>query len=147
MAEQRSRSLTYDPITKIFTDKACMVSEIDIPEITRNVTIPVFVTKEKSAQFFRVTERKEIINFKVKYTPMNNSSGKKLLTEAKKIVDDVLKKDFKPAVATINTFRNGEIEKTTTINDAFVKKGYIELDKDDYVHIIFEIEGLLSEKY
>ena len=147
MAEQRSRSLTYDPITKVFTEAACMVSEIDIPEITRNVTVPVFVTKEKSAQFFRVTERKEIINFKVKFVPMNNDAGKKLLSETKKIVDTVLTKDFKPEVATINTFRNGELEKTITINDAFVKKGCIELDKGDYLHIVFEIEGLLAADY
>jgi hypothetical protein len=147
MAEQRSRSLTYDPITKVFTEAACMVSEIDIPEITRNVTVPVFVTKEKSAQFFRVTERKEIINFKVKFVPMNNDAGKKLLSETKKIVDTVLTKDFKPEVATINTFRNGELEKTITINDAFVKKGIIELDKGDYLHIVFEIEGLLAADY
>jgi len=147
MAEQRSRSLTYDPITKVFTETACMVSEIDIPEITRNITVPVFVTKEKSAQFFRVTERKEIINFKVKFVPMNNSAGKKLLSETKKIVDTVLTKDFKPEVATINTFRNGELEKTITINDAFVKKGCIELDKGDYLHIVFEIEGLLASDY
>lgn len=147
MADQRSRSLTYDPITKVFTEAACMVSEIDIPEITRNVTVPVFVTKEKSAQFFRVTERKEIINFKVKFVPMNNDAGKKLLSETKKIVDTVLTKDFKPEVATINTFRNGELEKTITINDAFVKKGCIELDKGDYLHIVFEIEGLLAADY
>ena len=147
MAEQRSRSLTYDPITKVFTEAACMVTEIDIPEITRNVTVPVFLTKEKSAQFFRVTERKEIINFKVKFVPMNNDAGKKLLSETKKIVDTVLTKDFKPEVATINTFRNGELEKTITINDAFVKKGMIELDKGDYLHIVFEIEGLLAADY
>ena len=147
MAEQRSRSLTYDPITKVFTEAACMVSEIDIPEITRNVTIPVFLTKEKSAQFFRVTERKEIINFKVKFVPMNNAEGKKLLSESKKIVDTVLTKEFKPAVATINTFRNGELEKTITINDAFVKRSMIELDKGDYLHIVFEIEGLLASDY
>jgi len=147
MAEQRSRSLTYDPITKVFTEAACMVSEIDIPEITRNVTIPVFLTKEKSAQFFRVTERKEIINFKVKFVPMNNAEGKKLLSESKKIVDTVLTKEFKPSVATINTFRNGELEKTITINDAFVKRSMIELDKGDYLHIVFEIEGLLASDY
>jgi len=147
MAEQRSRSLNYDPLTKVFTEAACMVSEIDIPEMSRNVTIPVFVTKEKSAQFFRVTERKEIINFKVKFVPMNNSEGKKLLVETKKIIDSVLTKDFKPEVATINTFRNGELEKTITVNDAFVKKGAIELVKDDFLHIVFEIEGLLASEY
>ena len=78
---------------------------------------------------------------------MNNDAGKKLLSETKKIVDTVLTKDFKPEVATINTFRNGELEKTITINDAFVKKGMIELDKGDYLHIVFEIEGLLAADY
>ena len=87
------------------------------------------------------------MTFKVTYVPMNNDAGKKLLPEVKNIVDSVLTKDFTPTVATINTFRNGELEKTVTINDCIVKSGRIELDKDDFIHIIFEISGVLAAEY
>jgi len=148
MAEQRSRSLTYDPITSKFTEAACMTSEIEVPEIKRSQIVPVFVTKDKAKQNFRTNERREIVTFKVTYIPMNNDAGKKLLPEVKNIVDSVLdNKKFTPTVATINTFRNGELEKTVTVNDCIVKSGRIELDKDDFIHIIFEISGVLAAEY
>jgi hypothetical protein len=146
-SEQRSRSLSYAPITNIFNEKTCMVDEIDMPSITRNVIIPVFVTKDKSLQNYRVKERREIVDFKVRFIPINNSNGKKLLINAKQIVDSVLKKDFKPQVAVITSFRNGVIEQTINVNDTIVKKCSIELDKDDFIHISFELEGLLDAKY
>ena len=145
--DQRSTTFVYDPITKIFNEKSCMVSEIDIPVITRNVCIPVFVTKEKSVQNYRVPERKEIVNFKVKFVPLNNADGKKLLIQAKNIVDEVLTDKFKPQVAVINMLRNDKIESTVTINDAITQKCSIELDKSDYLHIVFELQGVLSENY
>lgn len=147
MAEQRSRSLTYDPITSKFTEAACMTSEIEVPEIKRSQTVSVFVTKDKAKQNFRTNERREIVTFKVTYIPMNNDAGKKLLGEVKGIVDSVLTKDFTPTVATINTFRNEKLEKTVTVNDCIVKSGRIELDKDDFIHIIFEISGILAAEY
>ena len=76
MAEQRSRSLTYDPITSKFTEAACMTSEIEVPEIKRSQTVSVFVTKDKAKQNFRTNERREIVTFKVTYVPMNNDAGK-----------------------------------------------------------------------
>ena len=60
MAEQRSRSLTYDPITSKFTEAACMTSEIEVPEIKRSQTVSVFVTKDKAKQNFRTNERRNI---------------------------------------------------------------------------------------
>lgn len=147
MPEQRSRSLTYDPITSKFTEAACMTAEIEVPEMTRSQVVPVFITKDKAVQNFRTNERRESITFKVTYIPMNNDAGKQLLPEVKSIVDSVLGSGFAPSVATINTFRNGELEKTITINDCIVKSGRIELDKDDFIHIIFEISGLLAADY
>ena len=147
MAEQRSRSLTYDPITSKFTEAACMVSDLEIPDITRTQIVKVFLTKDKASQNFRTTERKEIITFKVKYIPMNNAAGKALLTQVKAIVDSVLTSGFQPSVATINTLRNGEIEKTIVVNDCIIKSGSIELDKDDFLHIVFEISGILAADY
>jgi hypothetical protein len=124
-----------------------MLADIEVPEITRSQVIPVFITNNKTSQNFRTNERNEIVTFKVTYIPMNNDSGKKLLPEVKKIVDSVLKNDFTPSVATINTFRNGDLEKTTTVNDCIVKSGRIELDKDDFIRIIFELSGILYEEY
>lgn len=147
MPKQRSRSFTYEIITSKFTETSCMLADIEVPEITRSQVIPVFITNNKTSQNFRTNERNEIVTFKVTYIPMNNDSGKKLLPEVKKIVDSVLKNDFTPSVATINTFRNGELEKTTTVNDCIVKSGRIELDKDDFIRIIFELSGILYEEY
>ena len=78
---------------------------------------------------------------------MNNAAGKALLPQVKEIVDSVLTSDFQPSVATINTLRNGEIEKTVVINDCIIKSGSIELDKDDFLHIVFEISGILAADY
>ena len=124
-----------------------MTAEIEVPEITRSQIVPVFITKDKAVQNFRTNERRENITFKVTYIPMNNDAGKKLLPEVKSIVDSVLGSAFTPSVATINTFRNGVLEKTVTVNDCIVKSGRIELDKDDFIHIIFEISGLLAADY
>lgn len=145
--QQRSRSLTFAPITDTFTEKACMVESIEVPEISRSQIIPVFITKDKSAQYFHTQERNEFITFTVTYIPFDNSDGKGLLPAVKNIVDKTLTKDCNPAVATINTYRNGEIEKTININDAVVKSGTIVLDKDDFINIIFEISGILSADY
>lgn len=143
MAEVTYKSLTYDPITSKFTDTACMVVDIDIPNITEGKVNEVFLTKEKAHLNYYMNDKEEIVTFKVTYIPMNNDAGKKLLTEVKAIVDSVLTKDFTPAVATINSFLNDDVVETVTINDCIVKSGSIELDKDDFIHIIFEISGIL----
>jgi hypothetical protein len=145
--KQRSRSLTFAPVTDKFTEKACMVESIEVPEISRSQIVPVFVTKDKSAQYFHTQERNEFITFIVTYIPFDNSDGKGLLPAVKEIVDKTLTKDCTPDVATISTYRNGEIEKTININDAVVKSGTIILDKDDFINIVFEISGILAADY
>lgn len=147
MTEQRSRSLEFEPITKIFTETSCMLSSVDVPDISRNKSVSVFMTKEKTPQNFRTTERSEVVTFIAVFIPMNNDAGKKLLSQAKNIVESVLTKDFTPSVATINTFRNGELEKTVTINDCVVKRAGIYINKDDFVRIQFEITGILASDY
>ncbi len=147
MPEQRSRTLSFDTLGDKFTETSCTLADIKLPEIKRSHVVPVFLTSAKSAQKFHTTERKEIADFSVTYIPHDNSDGRALLPHVKEVVDSVLTKDYKPAVATINLLRNGEIEKTITINDCIVKGGEILLDKDDYIRITFDLQGLLSADY
>ena len=147
MANVTYKSLSYDPITSKFTDTACMVVDIDIPNITEGKVNEVFITKEKAHLNYYMNDKEEIVTFKIVYIPMNNDAGKKLLTEVKSIVDSVLTQNFKPSVATINSFLNDDIVDTVIINDCIVKSGSIELDKDDFIHIIFEISGNLTSTH
>ena len=144
MAEQISRSLTFDPITKIFTEASCMVSDIEIPNILRTTVIGVYPTSQRSMQRFKGNDVRPIVSFKVKYIPLNNAEGKKLLFESKKIIESVLSKDYKPSEAVINVFRNGTLEETTTINDCVTKKCEIDLVIHDYIRITFEIQGVMA---
>jgi ribosomal protein L30/L7E len=145
MAEQRSRSINYKPLTDVFTEKACMVYSIDVPDIKRSEIVKVFNTNTKTAQYFHTNEKKEYVKFKVIYIPLDNSEGRGLLTKVKELVDSVLTTKFEPDVATINVLRNGEIEKTVTINDTIIVDGSISLDLHDYVRIEFGLSGILAK--
>ncbi len=122
MTGQISRSLIFDPITKIFTESACMVKEITIPNIIRTKIIDVYPTSEKSAQKFKGVDIKAIVSYTATYIPLKNDTGKKLFAESKKIIDSVLAKDYKPSESVINVSRNGEIEETITVNDCIPKR-------------------------
>lgn len=146
MTEQISRSLTFDPITKIFTESSCMVKEIGVPNILNTRIINVFPTAEKSLLKFKGTDIKSVVSFRVKYIPLKNDTGKKLFAEAKKIIDSVLKKDYKPAEAVINIFRNDELEETITINDCIPKICEIDLKIHEQASILFEIWGVMGNQ-
>ncbi len=147
MSEQISRSLTFDPITKVFTEASCMVSEIEVPNVLTTKIIEVYPTKEKSLQRFKSNDIRSIVSFKVKYIPLNNDAGKKLFSEAKKIIDSVLTKDYIPAESVINVFRNGELEETTVINDCIPKTCEIDFSIHNYISIVFEICGIMQPSY
>lgn len=140
---QRSRTIDYKPLSD-FNAKSCMVYTIDVPDISTTEVVPIFNTNNKTMQYFHTTERREAVFFKVCYTPFNNSNGKKLLTNVKKLVDSVLTKKFKPETATINVMRNGKIEKTIVINDTIIVDGRIIIDLHDFVRIEFTLSGILA---
>jgi hypothetical protein len=147
MASQRYRTLTYDNLTDKFTDQSCTIAKIDFPDIDRAHSVDVYLTSAKGPQRFHTSERKEIVDFSVKYIPHDSSDGRALLPHVKEVVDAVLTKDYKPAVATINLIRNGETEKTITVNDCVVTGGEIIVDKGQSVEVIFYLHGLLSSDY
>lgn len=140
---QRSRTIDYKPLSD-FNAGSCMVYTIDIPDIQSTDVVPVFNTKSKTMQYFHTTERKEAVAFKVCYTPFNNSNGKKLLTQVKKLVDSVLTKNFKPETATINILRNGKIERTIRVDDTIIVEGAVIIDLHDFVRIEFTLSGILA---
>lgn len=72
---QRSRTLDFKPLSD-FSAKSCMVYSLDIPDAETSEVVPVFNTRDKSAQFFHTTEKREVVEFEVVYTPFNNASGK-----------------------------------------------------------------------
>lgn len=141
---QRSKTIDYKPLSD-FSTKSCMVYSIDVPDISTSEIVPVFNTNAKTAQHFHTTEKKEIVVFKVTYTPFNNASGMKLLTQVKTLVDSVLTKKFSPAVATINLLRNGKIERTIRIDDTVIVSGEIALDLHDFTRISFTLSGILAD--
>lgn len=147
MADQRSCSLSYEPLSSKLTETACMVANIQIPDIKRTEIIPVFGTKEKAPQNFRTKERKEFVTFTVTYVPLNNDAGKATLPAVKEIVDSVLTDKFTPSVAVINILRNGETERTININDCIIKRGSIVIDINDFLHLVFEISGIYAGEY
>jgi hypothetical protein len=147
MPDQRYRTLSFDTLGDKFTETSCTLANISLPTIKRSHVVPVYLTNSKAPQRFHTTERKEIADFSVTYIPHDNADGRALLPHVKEVVDSVLTKDYKPAVATINVLRNGETEKTITINDCIVKGGEITLDKGDFIRIVFYLQGLLSEDY
>ena len=141
---QRSRTIDYKPLAD-FNSGSCMVYTIDIPDVQNTDIVPVFNTKSKTMQYFHTTEKREIVTFKVCYTPFKNSNGKKLLTSVKKIVDSVLTKNFKPEPVTINILRNGNIERTIRVDDTVVVEGKIIVDLHDFVRIEFTLSGILAD--
>ena len=141
---QRSKTIDYKPLSD-FSDKSCMVYSIDVPDIQTSEVVPVFNTNSKTPHHFHTTERKEVVIFKVTYTPLNNANGKKLLTQVKPLVDSVLTKKFDPAVATINLLRNGKIERTVRIDDTVIVDGEISFDLHDFVRISFTLSGILAD--
>ena len=124
-----------------------MVSEIEVPNVLTTKVIEVYPTKEKSLQRFKGSDLKSIVSFRVKYIPLNNDTGKKLFSESKKIIDSVLTKEYTPAEAVINVFRNGELEDTTVINDCIPKTCEIDFSIHNYISISFEIWGIMQPSY
>lgn len=147
MPEQRSRTISFDTLGDKFTETSCTIADISLPDIKRSHIVPVYLTNAKAPQKFHTTERREIADFSITYIPHDNADGRALLPHVKEVVDSVLTKDYKPAVATINLLRNGEPEKTITINDCIVKGGEILVDKGAFIRIIFYLQGLLSSDY
>lgn len=141
---QRSKTIDYKPLSD-FSDKSCMVYSIDIPDIQTSEIVPVFNTNSKTPQFFHTTEKKEIVIFKVTYTPFNNANGKKLLTQVKNLVDSFLEGKSDPAVATINLLRNGKIERTIRVDDTIIVDGEISIDLLDFVRVSFTLSGILAD--
>ena len=140
---QRSTTLDFKPLSD-FSAKSCMVNSLQIPNAETSEIVPVFNTRDKSAQFFHTTEKREIVKFEVIYTPFNNSSGKKLLSKVKSLIEEVLTKKCKPDTATINLLRNGKTEKTVVVGDAVIIGADILIDLHDFVKIRFCIGGILA---
>ena len=144
---QRSCFIQLKPLSDTFNEKSCMVANIEVPEITRTEIVEVFRTNDKAPQKFRTQDHKNIVTFKVTYVPLNNDAGRALIPATKEIIDSVLTSNYTPSVAVITLMRNGEEEKTVTLNDCIIRKGSIEIDIKDYIHIIFEVSGIYAGEY
>lgn len=144
---QRSCYIQLKPLSDFFNETSCGVEYIEVPDITRTEIVEVFRTNDKAPQKFRTQNHNGIVTFRVIYVPHNNDAGKALVPKAKSIIDSVLTKDYIPSPAVITLLRNGEEEKTITINDCIIRKANVQIDIKDYIHIIFEVSGIYAGEY
>eukprot|EP01132_Coremiostelium_polycephalum_P000719 gene719-892_t len=126
MSVQRFTSFSYAPITKKFDEKSCTVDAVDLPDMQRSNVVKISAG-QSAPLAYHTSERKEIVDFTVTYTPFDNAAGKALLPAVKEIVDAVLKKNYDPAPATIQIKRSNSTkeEKTTQIDNCIVT-GYFQ---------------------
>lgn len=146
MNTARNRTIDYEPLNQKFTDQACSVDSIELPDLQRSRVVEVYLTKDKAPQYYHTKERKEIVKFNVTFIPRDTEEGRSLLPHVKELVEAVLKDDYEPKVATINLLKkDGEsIDETRLINDCVITGGEIAMDKGDYLRVKFSLEGLLG---
>ena len=144
---QRSCYLQLKPLSDIFNETSCSVQNIEVPDISRTEIVEVFRTNDKAPLKFRTKNHKDIVTFRVTYNPYNNDAGRALIPATKNIVDSVLTTSYTPSVAVITLLRNEEVEKTITINDCIIRRGIVQIDIKDYIHIIFEVSGIYAGEY
>jgi len=146
MSIARNRTIDYEPLNQKFTDQACSVDSIDLPDLKRSRVVEVYLTKAKAPQYYHTQERKEVVKFSVLFIPKDTPEGRSLLPHVKELVEAVLKDDYEPKVATINLLKkDGEnIDETRLINDCVITGCEISMDKGDYLRIKFSLEGLLG---
>lgn len=144
---QRSCYLQLKPLSDIFNETSCSVQNIEVPDISRTEIVEVFRTNDKAPLKFRTKNHRDIVTFRVAYNPYNNDAGRALIPATKNIVDSVLTTGYTPSVAVITLLRNEEVEKTITINDCIIRRGFVQIDIKDYIHIIFEVSGIYAGEY
>ena len=146
------KSLTYEPITKVFNENSCLIKDIEIPNIDVTEITSIRIKNENTSINYINNNKIETVNFNVFYIPKNNQEGIKLFAEAKKIVESVKNKDFEGSPAVINTFSNSQALDTITVNDCIPKTVTIQLNKnneneDSCIVISFNLVGQLSRNF
>jgi hypothetical protein len=147
MSTQRYRTINYAPLEKQFNDKNCTVEFIDLPKIKRSYIANVHIRTDKAPLYFHTTERKEIVSFTAIYIPYDTPEGRKLLPYVKESVEEVLKSNYNPEVATIQLSRDGKVEDEVQINDCVITAAEIMVDLKDYIRIKFYLQGLLIKDF
>ena len=143
----RNRSLHYPPL-KDFNTKSCSVVNIEMPDFDTALVHEVRFTHEKASYRYHAKEPKQIVQFKAVYMPLDNDAGRKLIPQAKELVEEVLKDDYESETATIiQKGKGGDkpvVEKR--IDECVITGTDIAIDVGDYVRITFHLEGIMPEK-
>ncbi len=146
--KQRDLTFDYKPLNEVLTKEAFAYTGIAIPELTRSRVVEVHSISAKGPLFFHENDPRPIVSFKVEGHPYENEEGKKAIKKAFTLVQDVLKKDYKPEVAIIYQTGKGEQKgEERQIHDCLITGMELNLGKKETVKLVFHLLGLLHRPY
>lgn len=146
-----NRDLTFDykPLNDILTKDAFVFTGVPLPDMTRSRVVEVHSFSAKGPIYFHENDPRPVVELKVEGNPYDTEAGKKVIKESVELVRAVLKKEYKPAVATIVQLSKDREEKNEErqIHDCVITGVEMVLDKKEPIKLVFYLLGLLHRPY
>jgi hypothetical protein len=142
--------LEYKPLTDKFTNDACLLQSLDMPdleEISAKIEVGSLAKNKSTSEFYQKNKKNEIVDFKAKYTIFDNDKGRKLLTYVRELVEKPLKADYKvDQLATITLLKKDgkSVAAVRKLSSAVVISGEIALSLEEEVTIEVTVKGILQ---
>jgi hypothetical protein len=91
----------YEPLDDIITKESFRYTSIPLPDFEKATTVSAYNGN------YNAKNEKNAVTFAIEGRPLDSKDGKELIKKSFERVKEVLKKDYKPATATITT-ENGK---------------------------------------
>ena len=139
----------YEPLNAILTKEAFVYTGIPMPDLQRSQIIEVHHIQASGPLYFHNNDLTSLVHFRIEGHPNDNNEGKSAITEGAKLVQEVLKKEYKPAVATIvHLAKDGKTRlEERQIHDCIITGMELDLGKKESIKLVFHLLGLLHRPY